>query len=83
MAAKSNKYGDVYKWIESIINSCKYPEQELMIRRLIILYHQKYRVKNPGFDTIKHDLDFEESLILQVKELNKLANAKFKEISVS
>ena len=38
MGATSKHYGDVYKWIEKIIDSCTTPLQESSARRLINLF---------------------------------------------
>jgi|LakMenE01Jun11ns_1017448.scaffolds.fasta_scaffold9371818_1 hypothetical protein len=41
MAAKSNHYGDVYNWIERVIDSCTNPQQEIAARKLISLYGER------------------------------------------
>jgi len=48
MPAKSNHYGDVYNWIENIINSCDKKAQIQCVAYLIRGFEQKYlkRYKN-------------------------------------
>ena len=43
MAATSKHYGDVYKWLEKIIDSCTTPLQESSARRLIRLFGEGLR----------------------------------------
>jgi hypothetical protein len=43
MAATSKHYGDVYKWLEKVIDSCTTPLQESSARRLIRLFREGLR----------------------------------------
>jgi hypothetical protein len=40
MAATSKHYGDIYRWIEKVIDSCTSPFQEMAARRLIRLFRE-------------------------------------------
>ena len=71
MAAKSNHYGDVYNWIERVIDSCTTPQQEITARKLISLYGDRlWRSKEVG------DLRFSLERALRMQ----LDNKSFKRI---
>lgn len=43
MAATSKHYGDVYRWIERIIDSCTQPSQEIVARKLITQFRDNLK----------------------------------------
>ena len=83
MGAKSNHYGDVYDWIVKIIESCEKIEQERMVNKLINRYLAQYWKKHPGFEQALEDQKFNESLAIQVEDLFRISQNKFREISES
>lgn len=45
MGERSKHYGDVAKWIEKVIDSCKTSEQEESARKLIYNFETQYHQK--------------------------------------
>jgi hypothetical protein len=43
MAATSKHYGDIYRWIEKVIDSCTSPFQEMVARKLIAQFRNNLR----------------------------------------
>ena len=42
MGTNSKHYGDIANWVESVIDSCETPLQEIAARKLVRLYEKKY-----------------------------------------
>jgi len=47
MGSISNHYGDVANWIETVINSCETPLQEITARKLIRLFEKRIDAEAP------------------------------------
>jgi hypothetical protein len=58
MAATSKHYGDVYRWIESIIDSCTQPMHENAASKLITQFHNSLRRDGKVSDDIVYEMEY-------------------------
>lgn len=56
MGATSKHYGDVYKWISKVIESCKTQEQEKTARKLIDNYDNNLYYNNEVHPVLRAEI---------------------------
>jgi hypothetical protein len=56
MAANSKHYGDIYSWIERVIDSCDNPLQEATARNLIDNFSDRLRYSQEVPPFVRYDI---------------------------
>jgi len=68
MAANSNHYVDVAKWVEKIIDSCQTREQIGVARKCVQLFESRMRTEAPD-DVLHYVIRLNSRLVNRVTEL--------------
>jgi hypothetical protein len=72
MAATSKHYGDIYKWLEKVIDSSNTPLQEMVSRRLISLYSDRLWRNEEVNDELRHNMENDLRMKLDCKMYERL-----------
>ena len=74
MAATSKHYGDIYRWIEKVIDSCTSPFQEVAARKLIYNFRNNLRQTGEVDLHIIHQMEDNLRYRLDEKKYSRIEN---------